>query len=699
MKNIPFTNESNYKLKLMEKIEMVIKRMRWKVHTMDKDEDNVQPTYGLKTSKCPPQVKELIPFENDLIDLVKKITFDNRIKNSSSFQKTLQNDIRSIKSSSRTLTPADKTSNMYRLTREQHEKLVHDSVTSTYKKTDNKIQDVINKQGKCIAEKTGVVDKMNINGKSNCFVSLKDHKDNFLNKPTVRLINPAKNEIGRISKNILDNINVKLRNILGTNQWKNTRDVIKWFQGIQNKEIYKFTMFDIKDFYPSIKEDLLNTALEFAANHVNISTDDREIIHHARKSLLFNKNETWIKKSSNTFDVTMGAYDGAEVCELVGTYLLYLISKSYKKEEVGLYRDDGLAVFKNISGPKAEKIKKHFQRIFKEHGLDIVIDCNLKIVNYLDVTLNLNDGSYRPYCKPNDITSYIHKESNHPPNVIKQLPIAIEKRVSELSSSEEIFNQSKGYYEKALENSGYNYELKYSPNTQDVNQNKRRRKRKIIWFNPPFSKNVTTKVATYFNNLVKKHFPPSHKFGKLFNKNNLKISYSCMPNIMSVINAHNKKIIANPSTTTEKMCNCRRKEDCPLNGRCLEREILYEGTITSNLPNYGEKRYLGITENTFKKRYANHKKSFNHDTYKNDTELSSEYWKIKESGYVPKITWKIVRKYPSYNPETKRCLLCLGEKLEIVESTSGRLLNKRDEVVSKCRHRNKYSLGKFDSND
>ena len=95
-------------------------------------------------------------------------------------------------------------------------------------------------------------------------------------------------------------------------------------------------------------------------------------------------------KEGNTFDVTVGTYDGAEVCELIGSYLLYQLSERYLKKDIGLYCDDGLAVFKNVSGP-------HFQEIFKQNGLEIVIQCNLMIVDYLDVTLNLNDGTHKSY--------------------------------------------------------------------------------------------------------------------------------------------------------------------------------------------------------------------------------------------------------------------------------------------------------------
>ena len=80
--------------------------------------------------------------------------------------------------------------------------------------------------------------------------------------------------------------------------------------------------------------------------------------------------------------------------------------------------------------------------MFKNKGLDIIINCNIEIVNYLDVTLNLNDGSYRPYKKPNDETDYIHVNSDHPPSILKQLPVSIEKRLSPLSSSKEIFEEA-----------------------------------------------------------------------------------------------------------------------------------------------------------------------------------------------------------------------------------------------------------------
>ena len=209
--------------------------------------------------------------------------------------------------------------------------------------------------------------------------------------PQVRLINPAKNELGRISKVILDKINLAIREHFSFNQWKNTQNVIDWFNEIPDKKAHKFVVFDIKEFYPSIKEQLLKEAIDFANSYINIPKNDKKIINHARKSLLFNKQQTWIKKESGLFDITMGAYDGAEVCELVGNFLLYALSLKYNKTNIGLFRDDGMAVFRNVSSAHCEKIEKEFQKLFRQHGLKLIIKCNLKIVDFLDVTLNLTD--------------------------------------------------------------------------------------------------------------------------------------------------------------------------------------------------------------------------------------------------------------------------------------------------------------------
>ena len=182
--------------------------------------------------------------------------------------------------------------------------------------------------------------------------------------------------------------------------------------------------------------------MNFANEYISISKCDIDIINHARKSLLFDGSNNWIKKQGGLFDVSMGAYDGAEVCELLGTYMLNVLSKKHKKNYLELYQDDGLAVLKNKSGPQSEKVKKNIQKIFKGHGLDIIIKCNMKVFSYLDVTFSLNDGTYKPYTKPNNEFKYIHKNSNHPPNVIRKISLSIESRLSTLSFNGKIFQEA-----------------------------------------------------------------------------------------------------------------------------------------------------------------------------------------------------------------------------------------------------------------
>ena len=110
-----------------------------------------------------------------------------------------------------------------------------------------------------------------------------------------------------------------------------------------------------------------------------------------------------------------------------------------------------------------------------------------------------------------------------------------------MPSSENIFQESAVYHEKCLKNSGHKTKLQYQQ-PKENNQNKKKRKPNIIWFNPPYSKSVKTNIGRIFIKLISKHFPPNHKFVKIFNKNTIKFSYSCMPNIRSKINNHNKKI-------------------------------------------------------------------------------------------------------------------------------------------------------------
>ena len=125
----------------------------------------------------------------------------------------------------------------------------------------------------------------------------------------------------------------------------------------------------------------------------------------------------------------MGSNDGAETCDLVGLFLLYSIGEKLNKDNIDLYRDDRLACFKNNNGHQNDKVRKELIKIFQTHGLKLEIKCNLKSVDYLDITFDFNTGPYRPYRKPNNDTRYINAKSNLPPSILKQITAAISKRI------------------------------------------------------------------------------------------------------------------------------------------------------------------------------------------------------------------------------------------------------------------------------
>ena len=139
----------------------------------------------------------------------------------------------------------------------EYSNLLQTAITSKYKKTETRTAANINEAGIKHAREANVINRTKINVTDSSFITLKDHKENFLNRPTIKLLNPAKNEIGRISKHILQNINKTLFEEIKVNEWKNTVSVINWFKSIPNKHLYTFLMFDIKDFYPSIKKAVM----------------------------------------------------------------------------------------------------------------------------------------------------------------------------------------------------------------------------------------------------------------------------------------------------------------------------------------------------------------------------------------------------------------------------------------------------------
>jgi hypothetical protein len=110
--------------------------------------------------------------------------------------------------------------------------------------------------------------------------------------------------------------------------------------------------------------------------------------------------------------------------------------------------------------------------------------------------------------------------------------------------------------------------------------------------------------------------------------------------------------------------------------------------------------YIGLTEKEFKQRFSGHKTSLKITKYRNSTTLSTYVWNLKDQNIVPTLNWSIMKRVRSYSNTNKSCPLCLQEKLEILRyENRTELLNKRSEIVSKCRHLNKYLLANYKSKD
>ena len=155
-----------------------------------------------------------------------------------------------------------------------------------------------------------------------------------------------------------------------------------------------------------------------------------------------------------------------------------------------------MAVFVGMSGSMAERAKKDIIKSFKDLGLRITTQTNPKIVNFLNVTFNLNSGKYYPYRKPNDMPLYIHRLSNHPPPILKHLLAAISKRLTDISHDTEVFKEAVPLYNDALTKSGFAENVNYVESRKERRLSQKRNcPRKITWFNPPYSKNVITRIG------------------------------------------------------------------------------------------------------------------------------------------------------------------------------------------------------------
>ena len=201
-------------------------------------------------------------------------------------------------------------------------------------------------------------------------------------------------------------------------------------------------------------------------------------------------------------------------------------------------------------------------------------------------------------------------------------------------------------------------------------------KRDKLWFNPSYSANLKIKVGKIFIRLVDKHFPRHHKYYKLFSRNSIKLSYSCMPNMKNVIRKHSK-IVKNPEPFTTKTCNCQRKTDCPMDGHCLSEYFIYKASVSTTTNKYCYDTY----ENTFKEHYNNHKCSFRSKFRGKNTELFKYLSELKEREISIILLIGILLWNRRNVCGSRKCGWCIWEKALVASADPNFFLDKRDEVV------------------
>ena len=676
LKDIPVTDDKVYVQKVISKWEITDKAMKWKVCRLFGKKTNKwgkKEKFGFPTTApapiprpdCP-AAKPLKEFQKGMVDLIRDIEFN---KQTNKHQDKLKGDIAKIKSEKRIYVPADKTSNLYLVQPTRYKELLEKSVHKEYKKSSENSAILAEKADLKIAEKLEISDRVHRTAKRDSFVTLKDHKPGFRSNPSCRLLNPTKPELGKVSKKMLEKINSELRvKKSELKQWRKTQETRDWFNSLERKQTLTFLKFDVEAMYPSISEELLLESLEWASTLVTVTEEEKEVVNATKKALLYVQGQPWTKKGEREFDVAMGSYDGAEVCEMVGLFLLSLLEPT--GVNLGLYRDDLLGVT-SLKGRPLEMMKQNIANIFQGKGLKVVGTVNLEATDFLDIFLDLRAENHRPFAKEGDRPSYVHRQSNHPPSVLKNIGLGINKRLSMLSSNQELFDQAVPMYQDALSRSNHEHQLQFKKEeeTDKQSKSKRKRKREVIYWNPPFSINVKTNIGAKFLALIDKCFPKNGPMGKVFNRTNLKISYSTCPNMRQVINAHNKKVLADSMPKEEvKHCSCpratREAGTCPLQGYCFDKNLVYQATVVETRTDGVEQveTYVGSCATDWKTRKGNHQKSFDHERYKSETILSSHIWAIRARGSSYTLAWRILDRGAPFNHVTKTCMLCCKER-------------------------------------
>ena len=164
----------------------------------------------------------------------------------------LRRDLSDIKAKQKILVKGDKSRRIFLVPKDEYVKDMKAEISKKYKKGDRDMVLDVNREAAKISSKLEVADRIDALPESEAFLSFKDHKPNFPMRKEVRLLNPSKSNIGKISKKFLDRINTDLRQKTQFNQWKSTNECLSWFRALETKPDFRFVKMDIQQFYSEI---------------------------------------------------------------------------------------------------------------------------------------------------------------------------------------------------------------------------------------------------------------------------------------------------------------------------------------------------------------------------------------------------------------------------------------------------------------
>merc|ERR1711923_31072 len=243
--------------------------------------------------KVKQEVEILKDFEEELFKIPTKVKFryfDNPL------QRTMREDLKRVKNSGKVVVKADKTRNFYGVAPQFYNDVMLTNIESDYTEVDPAELDEVNQEAADLAAELDIAERVEVFQKKPAFVNFKDTKPEFSTTAAaaaevpVRLVTPSKPQPGRVSKVKLQSLNAQVRRVTNYNQWRQTRDATKWFEGLPEPsrgKIYYFFQFDFKSFYGSIKETLFKKALQWATGLDGVVADDDDLKLHLNAAKSF----------------------------------------------------------------------------------------------------------------------------------------------------------------------------------------------------------------------------------------------------------------------------------------------------------------------------------------------------------------------------------------------------------------------------